>query len=315
MEAKKQLRKQRFFEKVTNLFSSYGTIIIVDITHVSAVQMQATRRGLSKHLNVNEKNTAELLCGKNSLIAKAISLMDIPDLVNLVPHIKNNVALVFTSGDVKSVIDKCTENKVPAAAKVGSIAPIDVVLPKQATTISPNHTAFFQNLRVNTKITKGCIEIMEDFNIIKKGAIIGANEVALLKMMDICPFTYGIVPISVYDTGYVYDHSVYYVTEEEYEAKIQSGLKNICAVSLAIDHPTAVSVPYSIVSAFKNVLAVALETGIDIKEVKEIKDYLDNPDKYAVAAPVQATAVAEVTKTEVVEEEESDEDMGFGLFD
>ncbi|OAF67212.1 hypothetical protein A3Q56_05070 [Intoshia linei] len=273
--------------------------------------MQATRRGLSKHLNVNEKNTAELLSSKNSLITKAIILMNIPNLANLVPHIKNNVALVFTSGDVKSVIDKCTENKVSAAVKVGSKAPIDVVLPKQATTIFPNHTAFFQNLRANTKITKGCIEIMEDFNIIKKGA----NEVALLKMMDICPFSYGIVPISGFTIRVMYTTTVCIMLPKVYEAKIQSGLKNICALSLAMDHPTAVLVLYSIVSAFKNVLAVALETDIDIKEVKEIKDYLDNPDKYAVAAPVQAKAVAEVTKTEVVVEEESDEDMGFGLFD
>jgi large subunit ribosomal protein LP0 len=52
----------------------------------------------------------------------------------------------------------------------------------------------------------------------------------------------------------------------------------------------------------------------------QIKDYLENPDAFAVAAPTATesaapAAAAAVEEKEEEKEEESDEDMGFGLFD
>lgn len=51
----------------------------------------------------------------------------------------------------------------------------------------------------------------------------------------------------------------------------------------------------------------------------QIKEYLENPEAFAVAAPAESVAApaAEEAKAEEKEEEkeESDDDMGFGLFD
>ena len=50
----------------------------------------------------------------------------------------------------------------------------------------------------------------------------------------------------------------------------------------------------------------------------QLKEYLENPEAFAVAVAPQAAAEEtkeEVKKEEEEEEEESDEDMGFGLFD
>lgn len=47
-----------------------------------------------------------------------------------------------------------------APARAGAIAPVDVIVPKQATTLGPEKTSFFQALQITTKITKGCIEIL-----------------------------------------------------------------------------------------------------------------------------------------------------------
>jgi len=49
---------------------------------------------------------------------------------------------------------------VKAPARAGALAPLDVVVPKQATPLGPEKTSFFQALQITTKITKGCIEIL-----------------------------------------------------------------------------------------------------------------------------------------------------------
>jgi large subunit ribosomal protein LP0 len=79
-------------------------------------------------------------------------------------------------------------------------------------------------------------------------------------------------------------------------------------------------------NAFRNLLAIAVETDYTFKEAEQIKDMIANPEKFAaIAAPVAAAAApaaaaaapAEEAKPAAKEEsdEESDDDMGFGLFD
>ena len=77
------------------------------------------------------------------------------------------------------------------------------------------------------------------------------------------------------------------------------------------------------INAYKNVLAVAVETDYSFPEADKVKEYLKDPSKFAVAAvaaPAAATggAPAAAAKEEEKKEEpaeESDDDMGFSLFD
>jgi len=91
------------------------------------------------------------------------------------------------------------QKKVAAPAKAGSIAPVDVLLPAQNTGLGPEKTSFFQALSIPTKIAKGTIEILNDVNLIKKGEKVGASEAALLNMLGIFPFSYGLIIQQVYD--------------------------------------------------------------------------------------------------------------------
>lgn len=84
-----------------------------------------------------------------------------------------------------------------APAKAGAIAPCDVTLPPQNTGMGPEKTSFFQALQIPTKIARGTIEILNDVNLIKTGDKVGASEAALLNMLGIMPFSYGLVVLQV----------------------------------------------------------------------------------------------------------------------
>jgi len=147
---------------------------------------------------------------------------------------------------------------------------------------------------------------------------VGASEAALLGMLDIKPFHYGLIIKSVYDDGSVYSPEVLDIKPEDLIKKFMSGIANVAAVSLSIGYPTVCSVPHSIVNGFKNIAAVCLEADIDIPQIAMIKEILADPSKFAAAAAVAAPVEeAAAPKEEVKEEseEESDDDMGFGLFD
>lgn len=137
-----------------------------------------------------------LLMGKNTLQKRCIRIYceqsGYKDWECILPHIVGNVAIIFTDADLsdlKSLIEKYV---VAAPAKVGSIAPKDVIVPAGGTGMDPSQTSFFQALGVATKINKGTIEIVNDIHLVKVGEKVGGSEATLLAKLGIKPFTYGL---------------------------------------------------------------------------------------------------------------------------
>jgi len=305
--------KSNYFLKTVQLLDEYPKCFIVGADNVGSRQMQQIRAAL--------RGKAVVLMGKNTMMRKAIRghLDQIPALERLLPYIVGNVGLVFTKEDLGNVRDILADNKVKAPARAGVIAPCSVTVPKQATTLGPEKTSFFQALQITTKITKGCIEILNDVNLITTGDKVGASEATLLNMLNISPFSYGLLIQQVYDSGSVFKPEVLDIKDEDVRMRFMEGVRNIAAISLSIGYPTACSAPHSIVNGFKKLLALAVMTDIDFEEANMTKEYLKDPSKFASAAP-QASSQAAPAKAEKKEEvkeesEESDDDMGFGLFD
>uniref|UniRef100_A0A8C7NXA4 60S acidic ribosomal protein P0 n=1 Tax=Oncorhynchus mykiss TaxID=8022 RepID=A0A8C7NXA4_ONCMY len=296
------------------LLDDYPKCFIVGADNVGSKQMQAIRLSL--------RGKAVVLMGKNTMMRKAIRghLENNPALEKLLPHIKGNVGFVFTKEDLAEIRDMLLANKVPAAARAGAIAPCDVTVPAQNTGLGPEKTSFFQALGITTKISRGTIEILSDVMLIKPGDKVGASEATLLNMLNISPFSFGLLIQQVYDNGSVYSPEVLDITEDALHARFLEGVRNIASVCLEIGYPTLASVPHTIINGYKRVLAVAVETDYSFPLADKVKAYLADPTAFAVAAPVAAAVTAAApaaAKEEAKEESEegSDDDMGFGLFD
>jgi len=306
--------KSNYFMKIIQLLDDFPKCFIVGADNVGSKQMQTIRLSL--------RGKAVVLMGKNTMMRKAIRghLENNPALEKLLPHIKGNVGFVFTKEDLAEVRDMLLANKVPAAARAGAIAPCDVTVPAQNTGLGPEKTSFFQALGITTKISRGTIEILSDVSLIKTGDKVGASEATLCNMLNISPFSYGLIIQQVYDNGSVYSPEVLDITEAALHARFLEGVRNIASVCLEIGYPTLASVPHSIINGYKKVLAVAVETDYSFPLADKVKAFLADPSAFAaVAAPAAAaeTAAAPAAAKEEVKEEseESDDDMGFGLFD
>lgn len=307
--------KANYFTKLIQLLDDYPKCFIVGVDNVGSKQMQTIRHSL--------REDAVLLMGKNTMIRKAIRshVEQNPALEKLLPHIKSNIGFVFTERDLVEVRDKILDNKVQAPARAGALAPCDVKIPPQNTGLGPEKTSFFQALQIPTKISKGTIEILNEIHLIKKDDRVGASEATLLNMLNISPFTYGLVIRQVYEAGTTFDPEILDITPEDIRKRVLEGVRNIAAVSLVIGYPTLASVPHSLVNGLKNLIAVALETDIEFEAANRAKEYIKDPSKFAAAAG-PATAAASGGGAEAAaaapaeeEEEEEDDDMGFGLFD
>ncbi|KAI1712466.1 ribosomal protein l10 domain-containing protein [Ditylenchus destructor] len=263
--------KANYFSRLTTLFTEFPKCLLVGVDNVGSKQMQEIRQAMRGH--------GEILMGKNTMVRKALRGMvqQNPALEKLLPYIVGNVGFVFTNEDLGEIRKKLLENKRGAPAKAGALAPVDVKLPPQNTGMGPEKTSFFQALQIPTKISRGTIEILNEVHLIKVGDKVGASESALLNMLGIQPFSYGLVVQQVYDNGAIYSPDVLDMTTEDLRARFQQGVQNVAAVSLEIGYPTKASAPHSIVNAFKNLLAVAAETDVSFTQAEKLKEYLADP--------------------------------------
>jgi len=306
-------KKAEYFERLISYLEQYPKILIVQCDHIGSAHMQKIRRAL--------RGKAVLLMGKNTMIRRAIRLNmgRNEQWANILPLIFGNVGLVFTKEDLATIRDNVQSLRVPAAAKAGIFAPRDVHVPRGMTTLEPTKTSFLQALNIASKINKGQIEILNDIHLIKKGERVGSSESALLQMLDVKPFEYGLLVINVYDHGSVYEPAVLDLKDSDIIAKFGAGVANVAALSLGLSFPTLPAFPHVVLNGFKNLASIAVEVDYDFKQVTKLKEFVKNPTAFAVAAPVAAkAAVAKpavaAPKVEEKPKEPSEEPAAFDLF-
>jgi large subunit ribosomal protein LP0 len=311
----RKIRKEGLKAKLDKYLVEYKNVLICTVDNVGSHQMQKVRISL--------RGKAVVLMGKNTICRKAIRehMADNASLEALLPFVRGNIGFVFTNEDLNEVRKIVLENKVPAAAKQGSIAPIDVVVPPGPTGLDPGQTGFFQALNISTKIARGSIEIINSVVLVHAGEKVSSSHVALLGKLNINPFFYGIKVTHVYENGSVYDASILDLTKADLTAKFFAGVRKIAALSLAIGYPTIASVPHILGGAFRKLLYVGAASGYEFKEAKQ---FMEAGAAAASAAPAAASSAAPAAggaSKKVVEEPKEeevveDEEGGFGgMFD
>jgi len=315
-KSKKRVRKEAYAEKLKQLLNEYKNVLICSVDNVGSNQMQKVRLAL--------RGSAVLLMGKNTVMRKIIRAEGEKNakLLALLDVIVGNVGFVFTNGDLNDSRGVIQSNKVPAAAKSGTLAPTDVIVPPGPTGLDPGQTGFFQALQIQTKIVRGSIEIITPVNLIKAGEKITSSHVALLSKLNIRPFHYGIKVIHAYEDGAVYEAKLLDLSHDDLLQKFFKGVRQVAALSLALHQPTLASLPHIFANATKNLIAISLATDYTFKESKAFKDYLENPDAFKTESKKEDVADKDVEaaepekdgEDEEEKDEESDGAIGGGLF-
>ncbi|CAL9220376.1 unnamed protein product [Arabidopsis halleri] len=320
VKATKAEKKIAYDTKLCQLIDEYTQILVVAADNVGSTQLQNIRKGL--------RGDSVVLMGKNTMMKRSVRIHSENTgntaILNLLPLLQGNVGLIFTKGDLKEVSEEVAKYKVGAPARVGLVAPIDVVVQPGNTGLDPSQTSFFQVLNIPTKINKGTVEIITPVELIKQGDKVGSSEAALLAKLGIRPFSYGLVVQSVYDNGSVFSPEVLDLTEDQLVEKFASGISMVTSLALAVSYPTLAAAPHMFINAYKNALAIAVATDYTFPQAEKVKEFLKDPSKFVVAAAAvsadaggsgaQAGAAAKVEEKKE-ESDEEDYEGGFGLFD
>ena len=310
-KSEKKIKKEKFFQRVYDVFDKYQRALLVHCDNISAKQIHACRQDL-------RANDSLMLMGKNTLIKAALlkrmsepeshevdyeerkkTWTPLPKSEPLMKLLKGNLGVIFTNHDLTDIKDIIDKHAREAPAKVGSVAQSDVWIRAGPTGLDPKQTGFFQSLQIPTKIVKTQIEISADKQIIIEGERVGSNEAALLQKLNINPFSYRLKVHHVFDNGNVYGPGVLDITSETILATYKKIISNVASISLEVGIPTKASAPHSILRVFKNMLAVTFETDFTFEAAENLKKAAaSGPAVSTGAAPAQAAAAEEPEEVE-----------------
>mmetsp|Transcript_20136 Transcript_20136/g.20233 ORF Transcript_20136/g.20233 Transcript_20136/m.20233 type:complete len:327 (+) Transcript_20136:145-1125(+) len=311
-------KKVLYFEKLESMLEKYSKVFIVLVDNVGSNQMNQTR--------LQMRGTAEILMGKNTLIRKVMKnfLDRNPNhpIESLMPKVLGNIGFVFTNSDLPTVRDMILKNRVPAPARVGAIAPLDVTIPAGPTGCDPGQTNFFQVLQIPTKIQKGQIEITNPVNLIKKGDKVGSSEATLLQKLNIRPFSYGLGIDSIYDNGSIFPVAVLDISDAELAMKFTLALNKMAAISIVTGYPNLSSFSHNIRGAFRACVGITCQLdNYNFPKADPYREYLKDPSAFqaaggggAAAAPSGDAAVIAPVVAAPAEEEVDALDGGMDMF-
>jgi len=302
-------RKRKYAEKLRNLFTEYKNVLIMTADNVGSKQMQQVRLAL--------RGTAVMLMGKNTIIRKVLRdmLEERPDLEPVLDTVNGNMGFVFTNAELEPIREVIQGNKVPAAARPGAFAPVDVFLPAGPTGLDPGQTSFFQAMNIATKINRGSIEIINQVHLIKKDERVSSSAVALLSKLGVKPFNYSLIVTHVYESGVLYSAKILDLSEDDMLAKFFNGVRLTAALGMATSFPCLATVPHYFAKTFEKLLAISIATDYTFAEAQVFKDYLENPDAFKAAGgaasggDAAAPAAAAAPEPESEEEEEAAADL------
>jgi len=317
-------RKQDYANRLNNYLDNYAQAMTICVNNVGSKSIAIQRKKL------RERNI-HILMGKNTIIRKVLNVRAerleaagntaaAAQALKMLEMVEGNIGFVFipSDQDVGKIREEITSERVQTAAKAGVEAPDDVVVPAGPTGQDPSQTSFFQALDIPTKINRGQVEIVSDVKLVTKGEKVNRSAAELLVMLNIKPFYYGITVHHIYQNGDVFPADVLDISSSDIAQAFNNAVREVAALCLALNYPTAASVPHSIMDAYKNILAIGLACkDYSWENLTKVKEILADPSKFAAAAAPAAggaaPAAAAAAEPEEEEEEESSAAAG-GMF-
>jgi len=284
--------KEEYEARMNRMLDTYSRVLFCNLDNVRSCQMHDIRFAL--------RGRGEVLVGKKTLQKKIITKRaqngtsgDKAFMQALCDEgrLQGNLGLVFTNEDVSEIQKLLTSFRVQAPARVGAISPVDVVVPAGNTGLEPTTTSFFQVLNVQTKISKGTVEITADKKVLSIGEKVDNSVAALLAKLNISPFFYAADVVFYWDNGLIFGAEDLSVTNALMKENMTTAIANLTAVSLATGILTEASFPHAIMDGFKTLLGASVESEYVFKEYNGEKLRSDvKSGKSQAAAPAAAAA-------------------------
>ncbi|MCD6576262.1 MAG: 50S ribosomal protein L10 [Nanoarchaeota archaeon] len=254
--------KAKKVDEIASKMKGSKTIGIVDIHSLPAREFHSLRSKLRNNMHI------EVV--KKSILQFAIEKVknELKDIEKLEEYLNGMPALILSQLDPFKLSKIFSENKAPAFAKPGQIAPEDIVIKAGPTPFAPGPMlSELKSKGLKVKIEAGKITIQEDAVVVKKGEEISEDVADLLIKLGIKPMEIGLAFSGAWEDGYVFSGDVLSFNAEEYIAELERAANEAFRLSIGLPYPTRENISLLISKAYNEAKTLARERDIFVEEL------------------------------------------------
>lgn len=248
------------------------TVMVISIKGLPSAQFQDIKKKL--------RNKAKVQVVKKSLVNFALEHAGVKELHDLVPYVEDSTAMLFSDADAFDISGILADEKSPAKAKAGMIAPSDIEVKAGPTELLPGpDISALSAVGLIPKVENGKIAVMKDKVIVKEGQEITEAHASIMAKLDIIPFEVGVDPVAAFDND---EKRVYADIKIDKEAMIDAIMNDYArALPFAVEiaYPAADTIDFILGKAAMegNVIDAIVDAGVPAEEEKAEEEVAEEP--------------------------------------
>ncbi len=232
---------------------------------IASINMKSLPTSQLQQMRGKLRGIADIVMTKRRLMKIAIeNIKDKkPGIEKLIPELKGMPALMLTDQNPFRLCKLLDQNKTPAPAKPGQIAPKDIEVKKGSTGMAPGPIiSELGSVGLKTGVEDGKVAVKEDKVIVKEGETISKKVADVLTKLKIEPMEIGLNLTAVYEDGNIMSRKDVTIDEQEYMDNFTAAASESINLAVEIAYPIKELVEQLLSKAFNEAKILALEQKI-----------------------------------------------------
>ncbi len=251
--------KQKFVNDGIKAVKAHKSVAVIQLDGAPDRLLQLSRNKL--------RGEAQFILGRKSMLARILD--GSADTKRLVEYVAGTSALVLTDLDPFELNSRLLENVLKLSAKPNQVAPAEIVIHSQETTLQPGQAVTeLKAAGIDVQIQKGKVVIAKD-KVIKPGEIVTTGMAKALHSLNVTPFTAKISSFVVLNSGMLFRREVLSITRESVTADIGRAFNSALQLSLALNIVNQYTVRPMIEKAYRNAMYLGVEYKLPDKGIVE----------------------------------------------
>ena len=232
---------------------NYPTVALIDLRKLPDSLLQKIRKRIRDEggkVLILKKPVIERVLASNKKLAARVSECNKP------------VGLILTKSSPYQLHTFFKQNKKRRAAKIGDVAPFDIVVPEGETDLPPGPAlSELKTAGINAQIKAGKIVIAKASVVAKNGETISDLKAKALQKVGVMPFEMSVRYIFGYDGEYIYPSELFLI-DETINADLAACMFNAFNLSVNASYPTSGNIDVLLGEALRQSMNVAINGSI-----------------------------------------------------
>ena len=247
-------RKAEEVEALASFIDKYNVLVVASLYKVRSMQLQA----LSKKF----RGDVQMRVAKNTILRRALEASKKEGVGALSDAITGSNVLLLTNMNPFRLSLLLDRNKIKMSAKVGDVAPDDILIAAGNTGLPPGPAiSELSEAGIRTRIESGSVYVLQDTVVAKKGEPIQAKVASVLSKLGIKPLEVGLSVIAAFDGGLVFKADDLHIDLDEIRKELVTAFGSALGLSVNVGFPTPDNVRFILQRAQAGAQSLAVAAG------------------------------------------------------